>query len=171
LLRAYRDISDLPNVALLMVGDGKLLEQAKDYVRAEGLHNVRFTGFVNQGELPKYYGMSDVFIRPDGLYQGDWGLTVNEAMAAGLAMISSDRLGATQDLVKNNVNGRVIRFGDLSDLAAAMREMALDPERARAMGERSAAIIKQWSYEECVQAVKSALKRFSRREVREREAR
>lgn len=162
LLRAYREVAALPNVALLMVGDGELKAEAERYVQAEKLPNVHFVGFVNQSELPKYHAMSDVFIRPDGLYQGDWGLTVNEAMAAGLAMISSDRIGATIDLVHDGVNGRVIRFGDLADLAEAMRGMARDPERTRQMGEQSIEIIKNYSYEECAQAIKDALKLYSR---------
>ncbi|GAC1396523.1 MAG: hypothetical protein NVSMB56_11280 [Pyrinomonadaceae bacterium] len=162
LLRAYREIAALPNVALVMVGDGELKAEAERYAQAENLPSVHFTGFINQSELPKYYALSDVFIRPDGLYQGDWGLTVNEAMAAGLALISSDRIGATIDLVHNGANGRVIRFGDPADLSNAMREMASDAERTRRMGERSIEIIKGWSYEECVQAIKNALQKYAR---------
>lgn len=161
LLQAFRMIHDVPQAALLMVGDGELREQAEKYVTEHGLVNVHFTGFVNQSQLPKYYAMSDVFVRPDGVYQGDWGLTVNEAMAAGLAIIATDKIGASVDLIRDNLNGVKVRFGDLHDLASAMREIATRPGLAQAMGTRSAEIIRTWSYEECVQGVKSALRQVS----------
>jgi glycosyltransferase involved in cell wall biosynthesis len=161
LLQAFRMLHDVPQAALLMVGDGELREQAEKYVTEHNLVNVHFVGFVNQSQLPKYYAMSDVFVRPDGVYQGDWGLTVNEAMAAGLAVIATDKIGASVDLIRNNQNGFKVRFGDLQDLAGAIRKIATQPGLAQAMGAQSAEIIQTWSYEECVQGVKSALRQLS----------
>ena len=52
-----------------------------------------------------------------------WGLVVNEAMACGLPVISSDAAGCTADLVEDNWNGRVVRRGDVAQLASAMEEL------------------------------------------------
>ena len=56
-----------------------------------------------------------------------WGLVVNEAMACGLPVIASDAAGCTADLVEDNWNGRVVRRGDVAQLASAMEELGRDP--------------------------------------------
>jgi glycosyltransferase involved in cell wall biosynthesis len=161
LLQAYQQLSDVPGKALLMVGDGELRPQLEDYVRQHSLTGVHFVGFANQSEIPKYCAMSDVLVRPDGLAIGDWGLTVNEAMAASLAVIATDAIGATADLVKHGENGFVVRFGQdnvvMDDLVAAMRQSALDPAACRRMGQRSWEMISHWSYEQCVEGILAAL--------------
>ncbi len=156
LLRAYEKVR-APRKALLMAGNGAVRSEAEAYVRDHRLERVRFLGFVNQSQLPLVYSVSDVFVRPDGITRGDWGLTVNEAMASGLALVSSDRIGATVDLVRDGENGFVWRFGDLDDLARAMEHMAADVGACRRMGQRSQEIISTWSYEECVRGVLAAL--------------
>ena len=164
LLEAYGQLGSIPGKALVMVGEGELRPAAERLARDRGLRDVHFVGFAGQAELPKYYALSDVFVRSDGLYQGDWGLTVNEAMAAGLAVIATDSIGATVDLVRNGENGLVVRFGNIPELACAMQQMVADPARCREMGGRSSEIIRNWSYEECVQGVLRALQSLRREE-------
>ncbi|HEX6677358.1 MAG TPA: glycosyltransferase family 4 protein [Actinomycetes bacterium] len=157
-LRAYQRIPPGPPRALLMAGDGELRAEAERYAERYRLDGVRFLGFVNQSELPRVYAASDVLLRPDGVSRGDWGLTVNEAMAAGLAVIATDCIAASADLVEPGGNGFVVRYGDLDDLSRAMSEIAADPDGCRRMGRRSAEIVARWSYEECVQGVLAALR-------------
>lgn len=157
LLKAYEGIRK-PGKALIMAGDGELRSKAEAYVSAKKLRGVHFLGFVNQSELPKVYAMSDVFVRPDGISRGDWGLTVNESMASGQAVIATDAIGATVDLVKDGENGFVVRFGDLADLTSAMERMVADPTACRYMGKRSVDIISTWSYQQCVEGILEALR-------------
>ena len=157
LLQAFGRVRRPHNAKLLMVGDGPELAGLRELAAAQGIEGISFTGFANQSDMPRYYAMSDVMVRPDGVYKGDWGLTVNEAMAAGLAIIATDQIGATTDLVKSGVNGRVVHFDDLDELAAAMGLLAADPDAVRRMGEASREIIRRWSYEQCVDGVLSAL--------------
>lgn len=157
LLRAYQQLSDISQKALIMAGDGHLRSVAEEYARQNNLPKVHFVGFVNQSELPKYYAMSDVFVRPDAIAKGDWGLTVNEAMASGLAVISANLIGAVPDLVRNGENGFAFQYGDTDDLSRAMRRMLKNPEACRKMGARSKEIIGTWSYEECVRGILEAL--------------
>jgi glycosyltransferase involved in cell wall biosynthesis len=163
LLAAYAISGRAGNSALIMVGAGELLDEARAYATSHALPKVVFTGFVNQSAMPKFYAISDVFVRPDGLYQGDWGLTVNEAMAAGLAVIASDRIGATTDLVGQDDNGIVIRFGDGEALARAIRDCIAQPGMVLQMGLRSRERIQEWSYTEGVTGTVEAVQRFGRR--------
>jgi glycosyltransferase involved in cell wall biosynthesis len=157
ILNAYRELQDLPNKALIMAGEGELRERAEDYVREHSLENVHFVGFVNQSEMPKYYAISDVFVRPDGIYKGDWGLTVNEAMASGLAIIATNAIGATTDLLRHGENGLVVPFNDIHALASAMEAMITNPGLCRSMGARSSEIINQWGYDQSVSGILQAL--------------
>ncbi len=157
LLEAYERLRDCPNCALLMVGQGTLRPQLEKFVQHRNLPQVHFLGFCNQSEMSKYYAVSDVFVRPDGIYIGDWGLTVNEAMACGLAIVASDRIAASRDLVRDDENGFLVQFGDVAGLARALRRLVTDPERCGAMGRRSQEIISHWSYDQCIEGLLAAL--------------
>lgn len=161
LLQAYQRLGDLPGKALVMVGDGALRPRAEAYVRDNHLSGVHFLGFRNQSELPQYYAISDIFMRPDDVQQGDWGFTFNEAMASGLAIIATDSIGPTADLLKEGYNGKIVKFGDINGLASAMHRMIMDPEQTLAMGRRSFEMIKNWGYEQCIEGILKALRSLS----------
>ncbi|MDT3443977.1 MULTISPECIES: glycosyltransferase [unclassified Pseudofrankia] len=111
-------------VALLVVGDGPLLEQTRR--RCAGLA-AACVGFVNQAELPSYYGLADVLALPSE--HETWGLVVNEAMAAGALPVVSEAVGAAPDLVEGL--GHVFPIGDvdrLADCLAAAADTVEDPE-------------------------------------------
>ena len=68
-------------------------------------------GFAQREQLPAYYALADVFVFPT--HTDPWGLVVNEAMACGLPVISSDAAGCAADLVESGWNGRVFPAGDI----------------------------------------------------------
>ena len=95
--------------------------------------------------MASYYALAEALVFPT--HTDTWGLVVNEAMACGLPVISTDAAGCTADLVENNWNGRVIRAGDTSQLASAMEELARDEELRSRMGQRSTERILRYSPE------------------------
>ena len=66
-----------------------------------------------------------------------WGVVINQALAAGLPIITSDAVGAGLDLVENGVNGMCVAANDLEGLYRLMETLALNPEIARKWGRRS----------------------------------
>jgi glycosyltransferase involved in cell wall biosynthesis len=107
------------DVNVLFVGDGVLADE----VRACLLPGAgAITGFINQSELPAYYHAADIIALPSEWEP--WGLVVNEAMAAGVIPVVSDRVGAGPDLVAGV--GEVYPCGDTARLADALgRALAL----------------------------------------------
>jgi glycosyltransferase involved in cell wall biosynthesis len=100
-------------VNTLFVGDGVLADSVRSaLVPGEGV----VTGFVNQSELPAYYHAADVIVLPSEVE--NWGLVLNEAMAAGVLPVVSDRVGAVPDLVDGL--GETYPCGDRAALAAAL---------------------------------------------------
>jgi glycosyltransferase involved in cell wall biosynthesis len=106
------------NLNLLVLGDGPLMADARGY---ENDLPVRCLGFVNQAELPGWYGCGDVLALPSG--REPWGLVVNEAMACGLVPVVSDAVGCAADLVEGV--GEVFPVGDVPALAAALTQAAV----------------------------------------------
>ena len=47
----------------------------------------------------------------------NWGLAVNEAMAAKNAIISSNSVGSARDLIKNNYNGYIFKNNDYKSIS------------------------------------------------------
>ena len=63
-----------------------------------------------------------------------WGAVVNEAMAAGTPVISSDRVGAGTELIEDGVNGYLVPVGEVQGYVRAMQRLLDDSELAEAMG-------------------------------------
>jgi glycosyltransferase involved in cell wall biosynthesis len=76
-------------------------------------------------------------------------LVVNEAMAAGLAVIAHRHCGAAVDLVGPD-NGILLEGFEPDELARAMREMLNDPSKRGSMKHNSMEKIKYWSIEAAV---------------------
>lgn len=108
-------------IQVLLVGSGSLEPSLRSYAKQEGL-KVVFAGFVNQRELPKYYGISDLLVLPsDG---GEtWGLVVNEAMACGTPAIVSDQVGCAPDMICKGLTGMVYTYGMALELAQSIKNM------------------------------------------------
>lgn len=111
----------MPSPVVTFVGDGPDLERLRDH--AAGL-DVRFTGFLQGPALDEAYASADVFLLPTGHPEG-FPYVVIEAMRAGLPIVSTSE-GALETLVRNEVNGFQIGFGDIRSLANAIRQLA-DP--------------------------------------------
>ncbi len=100
-------------VTAIFVGDGLLADRIRSsLVPGEGV----VTGFVNQSELPAYYHAADIIVLPSEVE--NWGLVLNEAMAAGAFPVVSDRVGAAPDLVVGV--GEIYPCGDVARLAGAL---------------------------------------------------
>ena len=67
---------------------------------------MHFLQHLEPDALAQVYGVSDVFVLPS--FEETWGLVVNEAMACGLPVITTDRVGAAVDLVREGENGFVV---------------------------------------------------------------
>jgi len=177
--------------SLVLVGSGDLEEALEAQARALGLEvvdrrsaniseschqslvtshleqpgTVLFYGFRQIEENPIFYALAEAFILPS-LYE-EWGLVVNEAMAAGLPVIVSRTAGCAEDLLPASAergawsvdqvaaggdrealearsNGFVFDPTSVDALAEAMRRIATDHDMAGQMARASREIIGRW---------------------------
>lgn len=92
-------------IKLLVVGDGPDLDYYKNYTIKNGIEkNVIFAGKVPWDEITEYYWCSDIFATAS--QTETQGLTVIEAMAAGLAVVCIKDESFT-DTVVNDLNGLI----------------------------------------------------------------
>jgi glycosyltransferase involved in cell wall biosynthesis len=156
----------IPRPYLVIVGDGEERANLEARVAALGLADVRFAGFRNQSELPRFFQMSSVFVLPSR--HEPWGLIVNEAMAAACPVIVSSDVGSAADLVAPNTDfpdpvGCVYPVGNVAALTDALRTVFTTPEAARHMGLAAQRRISTWSFEEDVQGLRAALAHTTRK--------
>jgi glycosyltransferase involved in cell wall biosynthesis len=159
LVEAYIRMASAPGVDpgayLLIVGDGEERANLEARVKESGLSSIRFMGFRNQTELPRFYDLCDIFVLPS--YNETWGLVVNEVMNAGRPVIVTDQVGCQPDLVHDGFNGFVYPAFDVDALTHGLRRLVEDPARRVAMGENSLRIIQQYSFERDVAGLRQAL--------------
>ena len=156
LLEAYGKLTPESRtlVSLVLVGDGAAREEVIRRAQKISPGQVRCAGFVQRDQLAGYYALAEGFVFPT--HSDTWGLVVNEAMACGLPVISSDAAGCVADLVQDNWNGRVVPRGDVLQLASAMEELARDSALRTRMGNHSRERILSYSPEACAAGIAQA---------------
>ena len=144
---------------LVLVGDGNYREEVERQVKLLDIEtSVRFVGFKNQSEMPRYYDLCDVFVLPSVLEP--WGLVINEVMTAGRAVIASDQVGSAQDLIQQGENGLIFPAGDLIALTDSLERIVTDKKVSQYMGKRSLEIIENWNFQKDVEGLKASLQHF-----------
>ncbi|MGU8908544.1 glycosyltransferase family 4 protein [Clostridium perfringens] len=96
----------------------------KDYLKLindEQIKNVKFLEFKEKDELKNYYKIADLFVLPT---RGDvWGLVINEAMACGLPVITTNKCVAGLELIENYKNGFIVEVDNKEILAEKISEI------------------------------------------------
>ena len=122
-------------IELMLTGREADLPEFLAQISPEARAHIRNEGFQAPERLPEYFSQCDVFVLPSR--HDGWGVVINQALGAGLPVISSDAAGAGLDLVEPGVNGLLCKAGDLDSLQNAMERFAQNPELARQWGEAS----------------------------------
>lgn len=121
------------DVGVYIVG-GAPTPEYEELVERHRAVNVHFRPFMSPPELRRYYRMADAFVLPT---RSDvWGLVVNEAMAQGCPVVTTDQCVAGLELVCDGVQGRVVPADDVSGLVAGLRSV-LEPDVAGRMAQAS----------------------------------
>ena len=123
-------------------------EPTKEYLDIkEKLHleNVRFEGFKTKEELNCYYQAADLFVFPTR--EDIWGLVVNEAMANGLPVITTDKCVAGLELIKDGENGYIVPTENQDELAKRINELLRDDWLREKMAKNNLQKIRRYTVE------------------------
>ena len=132
----------LPNVSLLLIGDGILREDLTEQVDALGLgRQVIFAG--RRSDVRQLYEAMDIFT----LVSSNEGLPMAmlEAMAAGLPVVVTP-VGAIPKVVTDGEHGLLVPVGGHVEQAAALHKLTVDPLLRTQMGQAAyAMVVEQYS--------------------------
>jgi glycosyltransferase involved in cell wall biosynthesis len=130
LMRALEPVlTARPDVTVRFVGDGPLRDEIEVWARAMG-DQVEVSAFIQADKLPAVYGGADVMLFPT---EGDpYGLVVDEALAAGVPVLSSNRAGDI-DWRLDGGRGWVLPFDDQHAWSQKIDGIARHREELRSM--------------------------------------
>jgi glycosyltransferase involved in cell wall biosynthesis len=128
LLRAMRR---LPELRLVVAGDGPQGGELRELAASLGLTNVDFVGHVRGGELDALIARSRFTVLPSHAYE-TLGKSILESYARARAVVATD-LGSRRELVRENETGLLYPVGDVERLTAAIMSLS-EPEPAKRMG-------------------------------------
>jgi glycosyltransferase involved in cell wall biosynthesis len=142
--------------SLVLLGDGPGRARLEKMVEEAGLRNfVGMPGFKQYNALPVYYGLARALALPSTSEQ--WGLVVNEAMAAGLPVLVSRPCGCSEDLVKDGENGFLLDPLDTDQMADVLARTSQAKKKLAHMGAKSLEIIGRWGPDAFAQGLSRAV--------------
>lgn len=118
LIKAVEQLDD-HTIGCYIIG-GNPTEEYIQMVKKNNLTNIHFIEFKLKDELNEYYRAADVFVLPTR--EDIWGLVVNEAMAQGLPVITTNRCVAGLELIQNKVFGQIVSIENPEALAIAIKQ-------------------------------------------------
>lgn len=143
----YRDRAGSNAWSLVIVGDGPLAPTMRALCDRRGIaEQVKLLGFWQYEQLPVVYGLASALVHASTVDQ--WGLVVNEALAAGVPVLVSDRCGCAPDLVRAGVNGWTFDPYDVGRLSELLTKVgSLDDQERTKLGTSGRKLIADWSIE------------------------
>jgi glycosyltransferase involved in cell wall biosynthesis len=149
LMQAFKKAREAQSgsLQLLIVGNGPM----ETALKSSGQKNVKYIPFQNQTKMPLVYRLGDVLCLPSKGPGETWGLAVNEAMACGRPVIVSDKVGCSEDLVRQNTTGFVFKHDNMTELTAIL--VNLQKSSLQQMGELAKEKVKEYSFINIVRAV------------------
>ena len=123
---AKRLLSEGADFEINMYGNGPLMENCRQLIMKENLSDYVFImGNRCNDDILAAMQQHNIFLFTSDQNEG-WGAVANEAMSNGCALVGSDKIGAVPFLVKNNVNGRIFKSGDIESLYQTIKGLVFE---------------------------------------------
>lgn len=132
-------------VELVLLGDGVDRDKIRNEIHKNGAESYIFTLGLKKN-VHDYLRQSNIYVsasRTEGLP-----LSILEAMACGLPIVATDA-GGTKDIVKNGINGFLVKVDDEDGMQEALQKLIDDKILQRNYAYKSREIAEQWSTEDC----------------------
>lgn len=129
-----RVISEIPDWKLLILGDGKEIEDAKEYANSLGLKNLEFLGRVS----PDLYYKKARMVWITSSFES-FSLVTLEALSYGCIPIVFNTFPAASELIKNDENGYIINPYDIKGFANRVISLASDNSLASEVSKKAVA--------------------------------
>jgi glycosyltransferase involved in cell wall biosynthesis len=133
-----KDYFTQKKVKFIIAGDGDV-DAVREFVKYHELKPlIDVPGWVYGDEKNRCLLDADIYVLPS--YSEQMPMSILEAMASQLPIISTFVAGIPE-MVKNGINGKLIKPGDLKGLSDALTELIENKDLRRLMGEESFTIV------------------------------
>ena len=139
LIQAMQLLKDYQDIKLVIIGSGSLgkskqltpFQQQLQEV-AKDMNNIHFTGYLAYHDMTYYLHQADVAVLPS-TWEEPFGLTMAEAQAAGLPIITTKQGGILEVVSKQNAILLDTNENFVENLAAAILDLYEHPEKRKQM--------------------------------------
>jgi len=126
ILSAIKQLADEYDLCLEIIGDGPERSRLEAFSMEQRISNrVRFTGPMEQAEIPKALQKGDIFVLAS-FSEGRPNVLV-EAMATGMPIVASN-IDGVRELITDGTNGLLFDPRDSMQLAEQIRRLCENPE-------------------------------------------
>ena len=131
------------SVQLILVGDGP--KYTSIYENYSKYTNVLFKGRLTAIDLKQEFELAHVFVLASN--NENWGLVINEAMSASLAVLSNIGIGANYDLIKDKNTGLIFDASKKGDLANKMQILYRNKEQYQVLTKNAYSLMHEyWNF-------------------------
>lgn len=142
LLKAMKELDS--SVGVYIIG-GTPTEEYLKIIKGNQFNNIHFIEFKEMNELEEYYKIANVFVLPT---RGDvWGLVINEAMAKGLPIVTTNKCVAGLELIENGKNGFIVPVDNKEELKKAIEKIINNKKLQETMSKNNTKKIKSYTIE------------------------
>jgi len=131
------------DIGLYCIG-GVPTENMIAYTKKHNIKNIHFVEFLDSTKVKEYYRLADIFILPTR--EDIWGLVINEAMANGLPIITTNRCIAGLELA-NDGGGRLFNPDDINKMASYIEYLIENDDVRYTMGISNIERVSQYTIE------------------------
>lgn len=153
LLNAFSQIKD---ATLVMAGNGELSPFLKAQAKFLGIEDrIRFLGYVPTKELPKIFGMADIFVLPSITAEA-FGIVILEAMASGVPIIATT-VGGIPEVIKESESGLLVPPSNELELKNAIEKLLNDESLRKWLGQNGRkAVEEKYSWNNVIKEIEKA---------------
>jgi glycosyltransferase involved in cell wall biosynthesis len=136
LIKAFKiAFEKVPNLQLLILGEGSAKKALINYVHAENIMNISFLGWKKNMSVIKHLKKSDIFVL--STISDAYPRVILEALTVGLPVISTDANYGPREILDYGKYGILVPVGDHSALADKLVELSISTNMRRFYKERA----------------------------------
>ena len=140
LFTLYDAMKKIPNINLIVVGNGPDLNDSIDYINQHNITNIEFKGPKWGDELNPFIHKCEFVIVPSEWYEPN-PYVVLQSFSHEKAVVASD-IGGLSDMITNNENGMLFIPGDPNDLSKCIENLFYNNEKKAYLGKNAKIILK-----------------------------
>lgn len=132
LVTLIRAMKKIPNIKLVIIGEGEYRRESELLINREGINNVEVKGYLDQAGIRLIIGKSIFVVVPSEWYE-IFGIVIIESFARGKPVVGAD-IGGIPELIDNGVNGLLFKPGDVNDLVEKIKYLLDNKDKIQELG-------------------------------------